>query len=225
MALLLNIDTAFATACVCVSHSGEVVSVERNHEQKDHASFLQPAIQRACERAGVTLPAIDAVAVANGPGSYTGLRVGLASAKGICYALHKPLILINTLDILAYALKEHTLHASSNVLFCPLIDARRMEVYTALYDIHLNLIKEPAATILSEDFLKDEKDTYQIVVAGNGSSKLRSFLQHESIIYSEVEAEMRHFVRLAHQAYGLKKFADVAYSEPIYLKPVYIRQP
>jgi len=100
-----------------------------------------------------------------------------------------------------------------------------MEVYTALYDIHLNLIKEPTATILSEDFLKDEKDTYQIVVAGNGSSKLRSFLQDESIIYSAVEAEMRHFVRLAHQAYGLKKFADVAYSEPIYLKPVYIRQP
>jgi len=224
LALLLNIDTAFETACVCVSRSGELVSFERSHEQKNHASFLQPAIQRACERADVALSAIDAVAVANGPGSYTGLRVGLASAKGICYALHKPLILINTLDVLACALKEDAPHDSPNVLFCPLIDARRMEVYTALYDIHLNLIKEPAAIILSGDFLKDEKETYQIVVAGNGSSKLRLFLHDENIIYSPVEAEMRHFVRLGHHAYGLKKFADVAYSEPIYLKPVYIKQ-
>lgn len=202
-----------------------MVAVERNHEQKGHASFLQPAIQRVCECAGVALSAIDAVAVANGPGSYTGLRVGLASAKGICYALHKPLILINTLDILACALKEEAPHDSSTVLFCPLIDARRLEVYTALYDIHLNLIKEPAAVVLTVDFLKEEKENYRILLAGNGSSKLRSFMQHDNIIYSTVEAEMRHFVRLAHHAYGLKKFADVAYSEPIYLKPVYIKQP
>jgi tRNA threonylcarbamoyladenosine biosynthesis protein TsaB len=201
-----------------------MITVERNHEQKDHGSFLQLAIRRACKSAAVELSSIDAIAVANGPGSYTGLRVGLASAKGICYALHKPLILLSTLDILASALKENAPNDSPGVLFCPLIDARRLEVYTALYDVHLNLIKEPAAMILSADFLKDERDNYQIVVAGNGSAKLRSILQHENIIYSPVEAEMRHFVRLAHHAYGLKKFADVAYSEPVYLKPVYIKQ-
>ena len=224
MALLLNIDTAFETACVSISRSGEIIALERNHQQKDHASFLQPAIKRVCATVNMELSGINAVAVANGPGSYTGLRVGLASAKGICYALHKPLILLNTLDILAYALKESTPDPAPDVLFCPLIDARRMEVYTALYDAHLNLIKDPAAIILTHDFLKEERENYSVIVGGNGSPKLKSLAQHEKIIYSPVEAEMRHFVRLAHQSYGLNKFADITYSEPVYLKPVYIKQ-
>jgi tRNA threonylcarbamoyladenosine biosynthesis protein TsaB len=172
MGLLLNIDTAFETACVSISRSAEIVISEKSHTQKDHASFLQPAIERACATAGIHLSDIDAVAVANGPGSYTGLRVGLASAKALCYALHKPLILLNTLDILASALKDQPPHAEPNILYCPMIDARRMEVYTALYDLHLNFIQEPAAVILSRHFLEEEREIYYIIVGGNGSNKL-----------------------------------------------------
>jgi len=223
LALLLNIDTAFETAYVSLSRSGEIITSEKSHSQKDHASFLQPAIQRTCSGADIQLPEIDAVAVANGPGSYTGLRVGLASAKALCYALHKPLILLSTLDILACALKESMPHAEGDTLFCPLIDARRMEVYTAMYDVHLNMIKEPAAVILAEDFLKEEIENYRVIVGGNGSNKLKLILNHENIVYPPVTAEISHFVKLAHTAYGLKRFSDIAYSEPVYLKSVYIK--
>ena len=224
MSLLLNIDTAFETACVCISRSAEIITLEKNHNQKNHASFLQPAIKQACSTAGIQLSDIDAVAIANGPGSYTGLRVGLASAKAICYALHKPLILLNTLDILAYALKENTLHTEPDILFCPLIDARRMEVYTALYDVHLNLVKEHAAVIVNDHFLEEEKENYRIVAGGNGSFKLQSLPARENIICVPAEAEMTYFVKLAHRAFGSNTFSDIAYSEPVYLKPVYLKQ-
>jgi len=223
LALLLNIDTAFENACAFLSRSGEIIASEKSITQKDHAAFLQPAIKKICNAASVQLPAIDAVAVSNGPGSYTGLRVGLSSAKALCYALHKPLILLNTLDILAFALKQSMPHAESNLLFCPMIDARRMEVFTALYDIHLDLIKNYAAVILTEQFLEEEREIYRIVAGGNGSIKLKSLLNDENIIYSTVHPEMQHFSMLAHKAYISKKFADVAYCEPFYLKPVYIR--
>jgi tRNA threonylcarbamoyladenosine biosynthesis protein TsaB len=223
LALILNIDTAFEHACVSLSRSGEIITSEQSRQQKDHASFLQPAIKKICDAAGVPLSSVDAIAVANGPGSYTGLRVGLSSAKAICYALHKPLILLNTLDIIAYALKHSMLYSEPDVLFCPLIDARRMEVFTALYDVHLNLIKNYTPVILNEHFLEEEKEIYRVVVGGNGSFKLRSLLNTENIIYAEVNPDMKHFAVLAHKAFVSKQFADIAYSEPFYLKSVYIR--
>src|ERR1700754_982905 len=103
MALILNIDTATEHAGVCLSKDGQLLAIESNPDQKDHASFIQPAIQRILSVASCRLTSIDAIAVSNGPGSYTGLRVGLSTAKGLCYALDKPLILINTLEIIATA--------------------------------------------------------------------------------------------------------------------------
>jgi tRNA threonylcarbamoyladenosine biosynthesis protein TsaB len=225
LALLLNIDTAFEHACVCLSRSGDILALEQSRQQKDHASFLQPAIKKIGDAAAIQLSSVDAIAVANGPGSYTGLRIGLSSAKALCYALHKPLILLNTLDVLAYALKQFMPHPEPDVLFCPLIDARRMEVFTALYDIHLNLIKNYAPVILDEHFLEEEKEIYRVVVGGNGSLKLKSMLNSENIIYADVSPGMKYFSVLAHKAYVSKQFADIAYSEPFYLKSVYIRPP
>jgi tRNA threonylcarbamoyladenosine biosynthesis protein TsaB len=223
LALLLNINTAFEHACVSLSRSGEIIALARSDSQKDHAAFLQPAIKKLCTAADVQLSSVDAVAVSNGPGSYTGLRIGLSSAKAVCYALHKPLILLNTLDIIAHALKQTMPHVESNTLFCPMIDARRMEVFTALYDFHLNIINDYAALDLDAQFLEEEKEIYQIIVGGNGSFKLKSLIDSKNILYPAINPDANPFAIIAHKAFVQQKFADVAYSEPFYLKPVYIR--
>ena len=172
MALLLNIDSAFEQCVVALSNNEEVIAHEQSIVQKDHASFLQPAIKKICDAALINISSIDAVAVLNGPGSYTGLRVGLATAKGICYVLEKPLILLNTLDVLAYALQQATV-PQDNILFCPMVDARRMEVFTALYNGELKLIRNYTAAILDNTFLADEKKTHTVIAGGNGSAKLK----------------------------------------------------
>ena len=145
MSLILNIDTATEKAHVSLSNDAVILQSLYNESQKDHAGFLQPAILRLVKDAAVSLKNIDAVAVTAGPGSYTGLRVGMASAKGICYALQKPLIALNTLEVMAASALYHPgIHAANPVdLFCPMIDARRMEVYTALYNRQLETILAP----------------------------------------------------------------------------------
>ena len=154
MPLLLNIDTATEHASICLSKEGVVLGLIESTEQKNHAAFVQPAIQQIINESDYALADIDAVAATSGPGSYTGLRVGLASAKGICYALDKPLILINTLETMAQSILSY--YQSTNqpinplTLLCPLIDARRMEVFTALYNASLQEIEPPHALIIDE---------------------------------------------------------------------------
>lgn len=222
MALLLNIDSAFEECSVVLSNNEEVIAHEKSAVQKDHASFLQPAIKKICDQASIKLPDIAAVAVVNGPGSYTGLRVGLSSAKGICYALQKPLILINTLDIVAYALKQK-FKPEENTLLCPMIDARRMEVFAALYDNHLKIIKEYASVVLNASFLAGEKDNFKIIAGGDGCFKLKNLTGFENIEFETSNYTIKHFTVLAYNAYKLKSFSNLAYSEPFYLKPAYIR--
>jgi len=221
LALLLNIDSAFDQCVVALSNNEEVIAHEKSIVQKDHASFLQPAIKKICADALINLSSIDAVAVVNGPGSYTGLRVALASAKGICYVLQKPLILLNTLDVLALALQQNNL--SSDILFCPMIDARRMEVFTALYNNELKLIKTYASVVLDNTFLFDERKLHTIMVGGNGSTKLKSVIGFENIIYGALNYNLNHIVQLTLKGYNLQNFSSLAYSEPFYIKPVYIR--
>ncbi len=221
MALLLNIDSAFEQCVVALSNNEEVIAQEQSVVQKDHASFLQPAIRKICKSASASLSAIDGVAVVNGPGSYTGLRVGLASAKGICYVLQKPLILLNTLDVLAFALLQDA--HGLNGLVCPMIDARRMEVFTALYNSNLNLIRDYTSVILDETFLTDERKMHEIVVGGNGSSKLKTIPGFENITYSPVRYSINHVVNFALKNYKSGNFASLAYSEPFYVKPAYIK--
>ncbi len=122
MALILNIDTATEYAGVCISNNNAVIAIEQSADQKNHASFVQPAIKKIIETSGYNLQMIEAIAVTAGPGSYTGLRVGLASAKGLCYALNKPLILLNTLEVMASAQIENVKienKFADNILICP----------------------------------------------------------------------------------------------------------
>jgi len=224
MALLLNIDAATEHASVCLSQDGVLLALEESHEQKNHGSFLQPAIKRMFSSINLPLLSVDAIAVTQGPGSYTGLRVGMASAKGLCYALGKPLILLNTLQVMASASikeainkKQHT----TTALFCPMIDARRMEVFTAIYDCLLHEILPPSAMILSEESFATQLNSHSIIFSGNGHAKLKDVLHHPNAQYMNNQYNAVDMIVLAEQMVQFKQFTSLAYSEPSYLKEFY----
>ncbi|HWB27457.1 MAG TPA: tRNA (adenosine(37)-N6)-threonylcarbamoyltransferase complex dimerization subunit type 1 TsaB [Chitinophagaceae bacterium] len=221
MALLLNIDTATEHAGVCLAEDEKVLALQETYEQKSHASFIQLAIKQVMADAGKRLRDIDAVAISAGPGSYTGLRVGLATAKGLCYALHKPLIMISSLEIMALAsiIAEKSPH-KAGFLFCPMIDARRMEVFTALYNAQLDIVMPPVAIILDETSFGAELAGHTIAFSGSGSKKAQ-IITHQNAVFSSLTHSVSHMTALSTKAYKASLFADLAYSEPFYLKEFY----
>jgi tRNA threonylcarbamoyladenosine biosynthesis protein TsaB len=213
MAILLNIDTAVETASVCLSDNAEVIHLAVNENQKDHAAWLHTAIHDALKSTGLAITEVNAVSISIGPGSYTGLRIGLAAAKGLCYALKIPLIGINTLKMMANAANNTGIE-----LICPLIDARRMEVFAAVYNKSLEEIVKPFAMILVEESFTDVLSSHQVIFCGNGSKKLQTVLSHPHAIFSDTVATAADLPLLAYQYFQEKSFADPAYIEPLYIK-------
>lgn len=220
MCLILSIDTATEHASVCLSRGESILGLIESTEQKNHASFVQPAIKLLADGAGIALIDIDAVAVSAGPGSYTGLRVGMASAKGICYALKKKLILVNTLEVMAQSILDDPENQPLDkaTLLCPLIDARRMEVFTALYDMSLKEIESPHAMILDDSSFSQLLADYSLVFSGTGYHKLQTLLTHPNARYSRSQHSAKHLAARALTAYASNRFTDLAYSEPLYVK-------
>jgi tRNA threonylcarbamoyladenosine biosynthesis protein TsaB len=216
MAILLNIDTAVETASVCLSDNTDVIKMLVNEKQKDHAAWLHNAINNVVQAAGLTIHDVDAVAITIGPGSYTGLRIGLASAKGICYALQIPLICINTLQVMANVVKNENAD-----LICPLIDARRMEVFAGIYNNSLEEIVKPFAMVVVKDSFADLLATRKIIFCGNGAKKVQNVLCHINAIYSDKPATASNLPYLSSEYFQQKKFADLAYVEPLYVKDFY----
>ena len=233
MSLLLNIDTSLEHASVCLSNGADLLAIEKNFAQKDHASFIQPAIKKLFEKTVRDIHTLDAIAVAAGPGSYTGLRVGLATAKGLCYALNKPLILLSTLEVMAVAcIKEksgkeipHSRLPISNFLYCPMIDARRMEVFTAIYDHTLRMILKPQAIILTKTLFDDYLEKYQVIFSGNGSEKFRNLIEHPNANFINICHSASDMPELSVKSFAHQRFADVAYSEPFYIKEFFTPKP
>jgi len=219
MALILNIDTASENAHVSVAKDGQVLHALNNESQKEHASFLQPAIQQLMKSGSVTFKEVDAIAVTAGPGSYTGLRVGMASAKGLCYGLNKPLITIGTLEVLAAsALHLFPPAPEDNIIFCPMMDARRMEVFTAIYHQNFSVYLQPCAMILDEFSFEKDLATNKIMFFGSGAEKWEKACKHQNAIFKSVSVLPESLARLANNLFFEKKFTDLAYSEPLYLK-------
>ncbi len=220
MSLVLNIDTSIDIAAVCIAKDGEIIACLSNTEQKDHGGFLQPAIQTLLKNASVSISDIDAVGISAGPGSYTGLRVGLASAKGLCYALNKPLIAIGTLEILAFAaiLETSISPSTMQILFCPMIDARRMEVFTALYDINLQASILPCAMVLTENSFANGLLNNKILFFGNGAKKWEAISSNKNALFAGNFNNPLAMSKLAHNKFILNDFANLAYFEPLYLK-------
>ncbi len=216
MSYILNIDTAVETASVCLSLNDESIALNENPIQKEAAAWIQQAIKELLNNQGVSLNQLSAIAVSSGPGSYTGLRVGMATAKGLCYALKLPLITISTLQMMAVsALGE------KDGLLCPMIDARRMEVFTAMYDYELTEVMAPQALILTENSFEKVLQQKKIFFFGNGSVKFSHIATNSNAEFITISTNAKHLVPLSYKSLKAALFADLAYSEPFYGKAFY----
>ncbi len=221
MPTILHIDTATEMGSVFLSGDTIPSQLETNIHQREHASWLHTAIQKILIGAGVSLKDIDAVAVSIGPGSYTGLRVGLSAAKGICYSMGIPLIPVNTLLLLASAAIQQE---ETSFLICPAIDARRMEVFTAVYDNQLQEILAPQAMILNETSFDSFLTKSKMILIGSGSAKINSIIKNKNVLISKKKWNASSLQTFALQNFSQKNFANLAYIEPLYLKEFYTPQ-
>jgi tRNA threonylcarbamoyladenosine biosynthesis protein TsaB len=220
MAIFLNIETSGESASIALSEDSKLLQLTGNDRQKDHASWLHTAIKRMLESEGVLLPQLDAVAVSIGPGSYTGLRVGLSAAKGICFAMNIPLITIGTLEIIASASNK-----TEADLYIPLIDARRMEVFTAVYDKSLKQLMQPSAMIIDQNSFATLLEGSMVCFCGNGQKKLHNIISHPQAIFDEPLADAREMVPITHKRFIEREFSNLAYTEPLYVKEFYTTIP
>lgn len=218
-ALILHIDTALPDGLVGISRDGEFIAVRKNVNQKDHASFLHPAIKEMMGELKMNFSSLNAIAVTIGPGSYTGIRIGLSSAKGFCMATGLPLITIDNLYLIAKSCWLN--RTEKETLFCPMIDARRMEVFTSLYDFELNELKSAHPLILSENSFSDLLEKTPITFAGNGTIKTTSIIKHPNAFFSSETQIDRAFAKTAMEKYVTKKFENLVSASPLYAKDFY----
>lgn len=223
MSLILLIETATTSCSVALAADNEILALRELNQRNIHAEVITVYIEDVFKEAGLNYHELDAVAVSCGPGSYTGLRIGVSTAKGLCFSLDKPLIAVETLSAMAHGLisrKEVAIEA--NTLLCPMIDARRMEVYTAVFDAKGKPLKPTAAEIIDENSFGDMLNTHRMIFFGDGAEKCKDTLDHHP---NAVFINMVDFVNSAKdmlspalQQFGKKDFVDVAYFEPYYLK-------
>ncbi len=220
MANILNIETSTEVCSVALTSEGQVLDHRENYEGQTHATMLSQYVKEMLDYARSREIKLDAIAVSIGPGSYTGLRIGLSEAKGLAFGLNVPLIGVSTLQLMAVSTMFNHFIDEENVLYVPMIDARRMEVYTAAYAPSLEAVLEPQAMILDEhsfDALLDKGHT--LILMGNGSDKARQVLTRDGVRFVEgVKPVAVDMMALAEKAYREKAFIDVAYSTPLYLK-------
>lgn len=214
MALILNIETASKNCSVSISDHGKVIALkEINEGGYTHAENLHPFIEEVLKIANLTIKELDAVAVSKGPGSYTGLRIGVSAAKGICFAIDKPLISIETLKVLATQL------TIENGFIIPMLDARRMEVYSIVFDKHHYEVRKTEAEILTEDSFKNYLDSAKVYFLGDGAEKFKTMINHPNAIFLNDKFPSSNEIGiLSEEKFQKKAFEDVAYFEPFYLK-------
>jgi tRNA threonylcarbamoyladenosine biosynthesis protein TsaB len=218
--MILCIETATRVCSVALCDDNSVISALAAEPGASHASQLTVIIQRLLAGASVAPRQLDAVSVSKGPGSYTGLRIGVSVAKGIAYGARIPLIGINTLTAMCYGyLGMNPVPLEPGILLCPMIDARRMEVYNALLTVDVRMIKETSADIISETSFSDQLASGKVIFFGNGAEKCRSVIRHDNAVFVTgftLSASYLHIPSV--KALSEKRFEDVAYFEPYYLK-------
>ncbi len=222
MSIILNIDTSTSQASVSLSENGSLLFLLQNPGQNEHAAFLQPAIEKILKDAQVSLVDLDAIAVVNGPGSYTGLRVAMASAKGLCYVAKKPLITIGSLPLMAKAALDNPGHYPPGIKrLCPMIDARRMEVFTAIYDLSLREILTPQAMILTAESFVGILLQEPTLFFGSGAAKWQTIAGNANALFAGSFPTGPAMAALSFQLFRQQQFTDLAYSVPLYLKEFY----
>ncbi len=227
MALLLNIETATNICSVALSEDEKLLSLKESSEEKSHASLLTVFIENIFQEEEISAKDLDAVVVSKGPGSYTGLRIGISAAKGLAYGANIKFIAIGTLQAMALAANElPTYNFSNDTWFCPMIDARRMEVYSAFYDINNQEKRQVSADIIDENAYKDILDERPVVFFGNGSDKCKTFIRHKNATFiSDFTPSARDMIPIAVNKLKNSHVEDVAYFEPYYLKDFIATKP
>jgi tRNA threonylcarbamoyladenosine biosynthesis protein TsaB len=220
--MVICIETATNLCSVALCDSDGIITLKESNESRSHASMLTVLIDEALKENGLKAQELEAVAVGKGPGSYTGLRIGVSVAKGIAFAASVPLIAVETTVSMFWGMAgrlDEKKHAGENILFCPMLDARRMEVYNAIYDSKGNTIKEISAEIIREDSFMDIPETKMIIFFGDGAEKCREVIKRKNVFFEDdfrISAAFMH--KPVYEALKNKQFEDVAYFEPFYLK-------
>ena len=217
MALLLHLETATTVCSVALSKDDQLIGLRVSKEDRSHASVLAVFCDELLKEHHLTVSSLDAVVVSKGPGSYTGLRIGVATAKGLCYSDRIPLIAVDTLQAMALHYVAVN-HPGDDALIVPMLDARRNEVYTAVFDISGNIMMPVQAMILTAESLKEMKGK-RVICVGDGAAKASSILNHHEFKFDDT---FRHtaegMIKPALDKFNKKQFEDLAYFEPYYLK-------
>lgn len=221
MAIILHLETATTNCSVSISRDDEIIVLKENNAASySHSEQLHVFIKEALKEASLSFSDLDAVAISKGPGSYTGLRIGVSAAKGICFSLDIPLISIPTLQSMA-----NQVDLKPGELVIPVLDARRMEVYSCVYDNNYQKIRETRAEVINEESFVEYLGENKVYVMGSGAEKCRGVLQHPNFIFNEsVVPSAKDMVSMAFEKYESKQFEDVAYFEPYYLKDFVLQQ-
>jgi len=215
LAIILNIETATKNCSVSIANNGKVVSIkELNNGNYSHAEVLHPYILDVLKEANLSMDRIDALAVSKGPGSYTGLRIGVSAAKGLCFSFDKPLISIETLESLAHAISLDT-----NAIIIPMLDARRMEVYAAVYNNNYDKLREIKAEIIDENSFSEYLEKEKVYFLGDGANKCKDVIINNNAVFIDDKfPSSKEMASLSYAKYKKNDIEDVAYFEPFYLK-------
>ena len=222
MSLILCIETGTDVCSVGVARNGELLSLRESDQGRDHAKNLAVFVDELLHETNISPDELDAIAVGMGPGSYTGLRIGVSFAKGMCYGLNIPLLAVGSLDALAQvAIEDHeagivNIDEWDSARLCPMVDARRMEVYAQVFDTECNPLSEVSAEVITEESFSKWRNDGKLVIFGNGAAKCQEVLAGTT--YVSVVPSARGLAKLAHKRYEEGKFEDIAYFEPFYLK-------
>ena len=218
--MILCIETATEICSVALNHEGNTIALMEGQKGRSHATGLTPLIEKLLNSASVSFNDLSAIAVSKGPGSYTGLRIGVSVAKGIAFALKKPLIGVGTLDAMCSGfLQNHDYSPTGDPYFCPMIDARRMEVFNAVYDKSGKMVREVSADIIDGESYSAFLNDHQVTFFGNGAGKCKEAIKNPHAVFiDDFNLSASFLAKLSYEALQQKRFEDLAYFEPYYLK-------
>jgi tRNA threonylcarbamoyladenosine biosynthesis protein TsaB len=223
MNAILSIETATPVCSVSLYVKGKLQALFESHQEKSHSKYLTVLIQEIIRSADLTLSGLSAVAVSKGPGSYTGLRIGTSTAKGLCFGLGVPLISVDTLHAMACGVSKYL---SKDILLCPMLDARRMEVYCRLFTHKLQAITDTEAIVIDSESFVSFLDKNKIAFFGNGASKCKNIIQHPNAVFIEgIHPSAKNIGIIAIEKYTASVFEDLAAYEPFYLKEFLAKKP
>ncbi len=219
MALILNIETSSPVCSVALAENGFVLASKVGVNQQDHAVSLSVLIQELLSECKTDIHSLDAIAVSIGPGSYTGLRIGVSVAKGICYGADKPIIAISTLQTMALQVSKNYKELTSETWLCPMIDARRMEVYCGMFDMQNQSKQDITPLVVTENSFREILSERKIAFFGDGAEKCKNIIVSPNAIFIDgITSRAEHMIGLSEKKFQEKQFESVAYLEPFYLK-------